>query len=266
MIVSGKERRLRRLFSPFSGRSVMLPIDQPVSLGPIRGITDLHKALPTLLAGEPDAVIAHRGVLQRIPAELAVRTNLVMHLSAGTDLSGRGYDKTLTGTVAEAVRLGADAVSVQVTFGTAEEKAMLTDLAAIAGQCSQWDMPLLTMVYVRGADPVADPGKVAHGARVAAELGADVVKVQYTGSRESFESVVDGCFVPVVVAGGERNGDEDSLRDTVTGALRAGAAGVCVGRNVFQHDDPQRALTELRATVHSDSLLLSYSEDVPTHV
>ncbi|MFD7068326.1 class I fructose-bisphosphate aldolase [Streptomyces sp. NPDC059913] len=266
MLVSGRERRLRRLFPPFSGRSVMLPIDQPVSLGPLTGIADVHKALPKLLAGEPDAVICHRGVLRHVPADLPARTGLIMHLSAGTGLSGRGYVKTLTGSVADAVRFGADAVSVQVTFGTAEEGAMLTDLARIASQCAEWDMPLLTMVYVHGADPVREPGKIAHGARVAAELGADIVKVPYTGTPESFAPVTEGCFVPVVVAGGERHFDQDALRDAVRGALEAGAAGVCVGRNVFQHEDPQRALAELRATVHTDPVFRTYHEDVPSHV
>lgn len=266
MPVSGRERRLRRLFSPSSQRSVMLPVDQSVSLGPIPGIADIDTALPALLAQQPDAVVAHRGVIRRIPADAAGRSGLVMHLSAGTRLSGRDYAKTLTGSVTEAVRLGADAVSVQVTFGTLEETEMLGDLSRIAGQCAEWEMPLLTMVYVYGADPAAEPHKIAHAARVAAELGTDVVKVPYTGSPESFADVVAGCFVPVVVAGGERNDDPGAMLSGVEGALKAGAAGACVGRNVFQHDDPLRALADLRAVVHADSPLFPAHEEVPTHV
>lgn len=265
MLVSGRERRLQRLFSPCSGRSVMLPIDQSVSLGPIRGINDITTALPALLASNPDVVIAHRGVIRRIPADLAARSSLVMHLSAGTRLSGRDYAKTLTGSVAEAVKLGADAVSVQVTFGTLEEAAMLSDLSRIVGECAEWEMPLLTMVYVYGVDPTAEPGKIAHAARVAAELGSDIVKVPYTGDTESFRDVVVGCFVPVVVAGGERHTNPNAMLTSVEGALEAGAAGACVGRNVFQHDNPGQALAELRAIVHADSPIFRPHEDVPTH-
>ncbi|MFE1819798.1 class I fructose-bisphosphate aldolase [Streptomyces anulatus] len=266
MIVSGRERRLRRLFSPFSGRTVMLPIDQPLTLGPIPGLVDVTKALPNLLAGEPDAVIAHRGVIQRIPAELLDRTGLVMHLSGGTGLSGRGYAKTLTGSVGDAVRLGVDAVSVHITFGVAEEREMLADAARVVAECAQWDMPLLAMVYVHGGEPGSMPGRIAHAARAAAEIGADLVKVPYTGSDESFAPVIEGCFAPVLVAGGELDPDDGALPAMVEAALRAGAAGACIGRNVFQHEDPQRVLATLRATVHSPSTCLPYSEGVPNHV
>jgi DhnA family fructose-bisphosphate aldolase class Ia len=106
-------------------------------------------------------------------------------------------------------------------------------------------MPLLTMVYVFGASTPDDADRIAHGARVAAELGADIVKVPYTGSVDSFRKVVAGCFAPVVIAGGERGGWRD-VRATVVGAIEAGAVGVCIGRNVFQHEDPARAISELR--------------------
>lgn len=239
----------------------MLPIDQAVSLGPIRGIANIDRVLPVLLEGEPDAIIAHRGVIRRIPEKLPERTSLIMHLSAGTMLSGQGHIKTLTGTVTDAARLGADAVSVQVTFGTPDESAMLADLARIAVECGEWGMPLLAMVYLHGVDVRREPGKVAHGARVAAELGADIVKVPYTGSPESFAQVVEGCFIPVVVAGGEQTGGFEELRATVKGALTAGAAGACVGRAIFQHEDPRRALAEVRAAVHDVAYSALISED-----
>jgi DhnA family fructose-bisphosphate aldolase class Ia len=246
MEVTGRERRTRRLFSHASGRAVFLPIDQPVSLGPIAGVRHLDRALPTLLRGRPDALIAHRGVLRRVPAGSAPRTSLILHLSAGTQLSGRGHVKVLTGDVEDAVRLGADAVSVQVTFGTPDEHGMLADLTRVASSCARWSMPLLAMVYVHGGDPARQPDRVAHAARVAAELGSDIVKVPWTGSTESFQTVVCGCFTPVVVAGGERCDGWDDVCTVVKSALAAGAAGVCIGRNVFQHDDPARALADIR--------------------
>jgi DhnA family fructose-bisphosphate aldolase class Ia len=219
-------------------------------MGPIHGLTPLKPTLHRLLAGAPDGVVAHRGALAQIPAELTRRTGLIMHLSAGTALSGRGHVKAVIGAAEDALRVGADAVSVQVTFGVAEELNMLVDLAEVSAACSRWGLPLLTMAYVWGVDPADEPHRIAHAARVAAELGSDIVKVPYTGSPESFATVVQGCFVPVVVAGGDR-AEWKELLTTVEAALEVGAAGVCVGRNVFQHENPQAALAELRALVHA---------------
>ncbi|MBB5827105.1 class I fructose-bisphosphate aldolase [Micromonospora carbonacea] len=250
---TGRERRLRRLWGPTSGRTVLMPIDQPVTMGPIAGLDAIDSQLGRLLAGAPNGIIGHRGVLRRVPAEAARSTGVVMHLSAGTALSGRGHVKKLTGDVVEAVRTGADAVSAQVTFGVPEETDMLHDLAQLAGACAQWGMPLLAMVYVAGVDPAAAPEKIAHAARAAAELGSDIVKVPYTGSADSFATVVDGCFAPVVMAGGEPSDSwEDVLLD-VKDALSAGAAGVCIGRKVQQHAAPERALADLHALVHANN-------------
>jgi class I fructose-bisphosphate aldolase len=99
------------------------------------------------------------------------------------------------------------------------------------------------MVYVHGGD---DPAQVAHAARVVAELGADLVKVPYTGSAETFRHVVSGCFAPVVIAGGEKSSSWREVKASVAEAMRAGAAGVCIGRNVFQHHDPAAAISDLR--------------------
>lgn len=250
-MAAGHTRRALRLFNEESRRTVLLPIDQPVTLGPLAGLTPLARHLPDLLAGGPDGVIAHRGVLRTIQPMESRNIGLVMHLSAGTRLGGGGHVKTITAEVEDAIRAGADAVSVQVTFGVPEENAMLRDLTRVVSACERWGLPLLTMVYAHGGDPASLPARVAHAARVAAELGSDLVKVPYTGSADSFAAVVDGCFVPVVVAGGERTGDWEHLLLMVKTALSVGAAGACVGRNVFQHDEPIRAMQALRQLVHA---------------
>jgi class I fructose-bisphosphate aldolase len=250
MDASGRDRRMRRLFDPGSRRTVLLPIDQPVTLGPIAGLVSAERDVHPLLAAGPDALIAHPGMLRRIPAALTPRTGLVLHLSAGTTLSTRAHVKVRTATVTDAVRAGLDAVSVQVTFGVPEESAMLAELASVCSLGAEWGVPVLAMVYVMGVDEAGAPATVAHAARVAAELGADVVKVPYTGSADSFAAVVEGCFVPVVVAGGERS-FWDGVVVMVKEALSVGAAGVCIGRNVFQHSEPASALAQLRQLVHA---------------
>lgn len=113
-------------------------------------------------------------------------------------------------------------------------------------------MPLVTMMYTRGAKikDEYDPKNVKHAARVGAELGADIVKVVYTGSVESFAGVVEGCPVPVVIAGGPKMGSDEEIFKMVAGALEAGAAGLSIGRNAFQHDNPTKMIQALSKMVH----------------
>jgi DhnA family fructose-bisphosphate aldolase class Ia len=254
--VSGRARRLQRLWGPVPGRTVLLPADQAVTMGPIAGLDSIRTQMKPFLDGRPDGIIGHRGLLRLIPAETIKSTSIIMHLSAGTALSGRGHVKKPTGEVSEAVRLGADAVSAQVTFGVPEEIDMLHHLAQLAGACDAWELPLIGMVYVAGAQGEADAPKIAHAARAAAELGCDIVKVPWTGSLESFARVVDSCFTPVVMAGGDPTDSWADLLLTVSEAMSAGAAGVCIGRHVHQHPAPATALAELRALVHQEIMTL----------
>jgi DhnA family fructose-bisphosphate aldolase class Ia len=116
-------------------------------------------------------------------------------------------------------------------------------------------MPLLAMMYTRGpkVKNEYEVKLVKHAARVGAELGADIVKVVYTGSAESFKEVVEGCFVPVVIAGGEKMGNDEDIIEMIKGAMTAGAAGVSIGRNVFQHKDPEKIVQAISKIVHGDT-------------
>jgi DhnA family fructose-bisphosphate aldolase class Ia len=119
----------------------------------------------------------------------------------------------------------------------------------------EWGMPLLAMMYVKtqqGEDEM-DAKVVKHAARLGAELGADIVKVPYTGSPESFSEVVRGCFVPVVIAGGGKTKTDRDVLEMVKGAMVAGGAGVSIGRNVFQHKDPSKIVRAICEIVHHGS-------------
>ena len=154
----------------------------------------------------------------------------------------------------QAIRLGADAVSIHVNLGAKEEAEMLHDFGKIAEDAYYWGMPLLAMVYPRGKNVKAekDVEVVKLAARVGAELGADLVKVPYTGSAESFKGVVEGCPIPVVIAGGSKLSDEETL-DMIEGAVKAGAAGISMGRNAFQHEHPERLVAAACAIVHDNA-------------
>jgi len=155
-------------------------------------------------------------------------------------------------TVEEAIALGADAVSIHINLGAPNESGMLESAGKIVRDCNRWGMPLLVMIYPRGKgiNPTA-PETVGHCVRVAEELGADLIKTNYTGDPESFADIVSACSVPVFIAGGEKAGDLETL-EIIRDSVRAGGAGVCVGRNAFQRKDPRAFVEALCRVVHGE--------------
>jgi class I fructose-bisphosphate aldolase len=148
--------------------------------------------------------------------------------------------------------LGADAVSIHVNIGNGHESAMLRDFGQVSRECERLGIPLLAMMYPRGEKikDEYDVSVVKHAARVGNEMGADIVKVSYTGSSEGFREVVAGVTVPVVIAGGEKMNSDQDILEMVKGAMDAGAAGTSIGRNVFQHNDPAKLVRAMAAIVH----------------
>jgi fructose-bisphosphate aldolase/2-amino-3,7-dideoxy-D-threo-hept-6-ulosonate synthase len=141
---------------------------------------------------------------------------------------------------------------MHINVGADSEGEMLTDLGMVSAACSDFEIPLLAMMYPRGPTikNSNDVALVKHVSRIGAELGADIVKTNYTGSIESFREVVQGCPVPVVIAGGPKvNTEEDVLR-MVLGSIRAGGVGVSLGRNIFQHKNPEAMAKAVGAIVH----------------
>jgi class I fructose-bisphosphate aldolase len=259
----GKEIRLERIIDRSTGRALIVPMDHGVSSGPILGITNMKDAMAQVADGGANAVVVHKGVVARGHRKSGPDMGLIVHLSASTSLSPEPNAKTLVCTVEEAIKLGADAVSVHVNIGDDHEKEMLADLGNVAHTASEWGMPLLAMVYPRGAriKDEYDPNAVKHAARLGAELGADVVKVSYTGNPESFRQVVEGCHIPVVIAGGPKMGSDRAILEMVKGAMDIGAAGISIGRNVFQHSNPTRIVAALSMVVHKNATVdqaLSY--------
>lgn len=248
----GKKIRAERLFNRRTGRAVIVPMDHGVTDGPIQGLADMREAVSQAAQGGADAVLMHKGLVPCSHRGSGPDVGLIVHLSASTSLSLHANSKTLVGSVLEAVRLGADGVSVHVNLGDDDEKSMLASLGRIAREAEDYGMPLLAMVYARGPhiSNSHDPAVVAHCARVGGELGADVVKVAYTGSAESFAKVVSGSCVPVIIAGGVKVDDTQAVLQMVYDSLLAGGSGVSIGRNVFQHEQPRSLLRALRGLVH----------------
>jgi predicted phospho-2-dehydro-3-deoxyheptonate aldolase len=232
----GKGRRLERI-AP-SGRAVTIPMDHGVSSGPIEGLERPAETAGEVTRGGATSVVVHKGLVPTVAPALG-DAGLIVHLSASTDLNTDSNDKRTVGEVREALALGADGISVHVNVGARTESRMVEDLGRVATACQQNGVPLLAMMYPRGpeVDDPHDVDNVAHVARLGAELGADLVKTPYTGDPDTFETVVDGCPVPVVISGGPKAEDLREVFNGVEDAVDAGAAGVSIGRNTFQADD-----------------------------
>jgi predicted phospho-2-dehydro-3-deoxyheptonate aldolase len=246
----GKKIRIKRIINRKSGKTVIIPLDHGVSLGPIQGLQDIDKTVNMIIRGGANATVVHKGIVTSTNRTEDTDIGLIIHLSASTSLNPEPNDKISVCEVEEALALGADAVSVHVNIGAGTESHMLESLGRTARECNQWGMPLLAMMYPRGDKVDVNVESVKIAARVGAELGADIIKCPYTGSAESFEEVVKGCPVPVVIAGGSKLSDEETLK-MIEGAMKAGAAGLSMGRNVFQHEDPEFFVRVVCEMVHN---------------
>jgi len=248
----GKKIRLQRILNRNTGKTIIVPMDHGVTVGPIHGLTDMPATVDRVSSGGANAIVMHKGMVDKGHRNTGRDIGLIIHLSASTSLAVDSNAKTLVCSVEEAVRLGADAVSIHVNLGANTESDMLESFGRISKGCRDWGMPLFAMMYTRGAkiDNEYDTEVVKHAARVGAELGADIVKVNYTGSAQSFKEVVDGCPVPVVIAGGEKMESDAEIIEMVKGAIQAGGAGVSIGRNIFQHENPEDIVKQIAQVVH----------------
>ena len=246
---SGKKRRLRRIFRN-DNRTIIVPMDHGVTIGPVKGLVNMQSIIDKLLLGGVDAVVINRGIAKSVDTG---NTGLIVHLSGITVHCPDQNNKVQICSVADAVRLGADAVSVHVNVGAKQEALMLSTLGNVACECDDYGIPLMAMMYPRGLK-IKDSHAVdivAHAARLGAELGADIIKTNYTGNAESFKDVVSSCPVPVIIAGGPKVETSKDVLQMAKDSISAGGAGLSIGRNVFQHEDPTKMVKALSAIVHN---------------
>ncbi len=247
-----KIERLNKIINPSTRRTIIVPLDHGVSDGPMDGLVDMAATIRAIKVGGADALVLHKGMITRY-RETIGNFPVLLHVSASTGL-GVVLRKVLVATPQEALNLGCAGVSIHINMNNQYEPEMLHDLGQVSRECNELGLPLLVMMYVRDivdgrVVTAKDPELVKHAARVAAELGADMVKVSYTGSPESFAEVVRGCGIPVVIAGGAKE-SEEAMLGTIGDSLTAGGAGVSCGRNVFQHEDVAGMLGKIKKLVH----------------
>lgn len=242
----GLKNRLSRVIKS-DGKTVMLAVDHGYFLGPTTGLEDAEKTIKPLLP-YADALMPTRGIVRTSVSPIS-ETPIVLRVSGGNsildeDLSNEG----LTVSMEDAVRLNASAVALSIYVGSQNQKETLLNLAKLIDEGHRYGMPVLAVTAV-GKNMVRDARYLALSCRIAAELGAHLVKTYYC---EGFEKLVKTCPVPLVMAGGKKLPEYEALELTYN-AIRRGAAGVDMGRNIFQSEAPVAMIQAVRAIVHDNA-------------
>jgi class I fructose-bisphosphate aldolase len=247
------EAKLAQLFP--DGKAMFLAYDQGLEHGP----SDFHgenedPAFILKLAneGQFDGVIFHRGIAEQYYADSGSQVPLILKLNGKTALHDDEPNSTAIASIDDAIDLGASAVGYTVYVGSGHEAEMLSEFGRLAHQAHDAGLPIFGWMYPRGAGVANphDPETIAYAARTGLEIGADVVKIFYPGSADKVSEIValDGK-TKVVIAGGVR-AEADEFISQVGEIVAAGAAGVAVGRNVWQADEPLAVATRLREAIH----------------
>ena len=240
----GKKRRIRRIMK--DGKAFVVPMDHGMTK-PERGLEKIDRML-MLLDGIADAFVLHKGMVKHSKYVGEMESGLIIHLSASTYLSRDPLSKKVITSVEKAIELGADGVSVHINVGSDDDVEQIKEASRVAEICDDYGMPLLVMSYPRGAG-VNEFGveEIKLAVRVANELGADIVKTNYTGNPETFREVVEFSEIPILVAGGMKRPD---FLNVVEEVMKAGASGIAAGRNIFQSDDPKSLGLKIQKIIH----------------
>ena len=252
-----KAQRLEKLLP--QGRGVWIPIDHGASDFPIPGLSDTEAVIRSLVNAGVDGIVAQKGVVSRYHHLCqGSQTSMVVHLSVSTRHAGPdATNKVLVGHADEVLPRGGIGVSCQVNMGSPNEATMIERMGQISREALHHQLPMFGMVYARGEHLNPVPGDPtngnAHAVRLAFELGCDAAKTVWTGDAESFGVIAAAAPIPILVAGGPSTGDSHQILTMVRIALDAGASGVCMGRQVFAHDNVEGIARALVMLVHQGS-------------
>lgn len=244
----GMKNRLSRLIQP-DGRCFFLPIDHGYFQGPTRSLEKPGETIKPLLS-YCDALFVTRGVL-RSAIEPTMDKPIILRVSGGTSMVGKDLaNECITTSIEEIIRLNACAIGVSIFVGSDYEHQTLLNLSKLVNECENFGIPVMAVTAVGRELEKRDSRYLALACRIAAELGARVVKTYWC--KEGFERVVEGCPVPVVIAGGPKCESELEVFEFVYDGIQKGAIGVNLGRNVWQNAYPVAMARALRAIVHEN--------------
>lgn len=241
----GMKNRLARIFNPDSGKTVMLAFDHGYFQGPTTGLERIDVTINPLVP-YADALMCTRGILRSV-IEPSIKNSVVMRASGGPSILKDLSNEQIAVDIEDALRMNVSAMAVQVFVGGVCETQTITNMTRLIDKCNRYGMPVLGVTAV-GTELTRDARYISLAVRILAELGAAFVKTYFV---PDFETVVASCPVPVVIAGGKKLPELDALK-MARSAIDAGAAGVDMGRNIFQSDAPVAMIKAVRSVVHEN--------------
>lgn len=250
----GKEVRLKRLLNKKSGRLLAITMDHPITRGVLPGIGNIRKVMGEVVAGQPDAITMHKGIIEKVFSPYVDQDiSIIMKCTSYSIPYHEAYD-TPVADVEEAIRFGADAISVGCILGGPEQAKQLTFLGQITKAAASAGLPVVAHIYPKGPmiKDSFDAKNLSYCVRAGAELGVDIIKTLWSGSAETFKEVVNCCPAMVALAGGDMGSDLVSFLTNTRKALDIGVGGVTYGRFVWQNENPTAVIKSLNALINED--------------
>ncbi|MBI2558376.1 3-hydroxy-5-phosphonooxypentane-2,4-dione thiolase [Candidatus Woesearchaeota archaeon] len=242
----GMKNRLASIFNQKSGRTVMLAVDHGYFQGPTTGLKKPRETIGPLLPF-CDSLFVTRGILRNC-INPTTSTPIFLRVSGGPSVLGELSNEDITTSMKEALRLNAVGVGISIFVGEKNEERTIGNLGRLVNEAEEYGMPVLAITAV-GKEMARDARYLGLASRMAAEIGAHIVKTYYCA--EDFNKVVEGCPVPIVIAGGKKIPEKEALEMSYN-AVSKGAAGVDMGRNIFQSENPAAMIRAVRAVVHEN--------------
>lgn len=239
----GIKNRLSSIIKPKTGKTVMLAVDHGYFQGPTTGLRDLRKTVTPLIP-HADCLFITRGML-RTCIDPRSNTSICLRVSGGPSILGEFSNEDITTSIEEAIRLNVSGVGMSIFVGAKNEDRTISNLGRLVSEAERYGIPVLAVTAV-GKELERDARYLGLACRIAAEIGAHFVKTYYC---KDFYKIVEGCPVPIVMAGGKKMPEKDALQMTAN-AIKEGASGVDMGRNIFQSDNPVGMIKAIKAVVH----------------
>lgn len=245
----GMQNRISKIIKPETGRAVMLAVDHGYFLGPTRKLEKPAKTIAPLI-DYADSLMLTRGVLRNC-VDANTNTPIVLRVSGGSSVIGSDLaNEEIVTSMEESIRLNVSAVALSIFIGSAYEKESVTNLADLVNAAEDYGIPVLAVTAVGKELAKRDQRFLSLACRIAAEHGARIVKTYYC---EGFEKVAGCCPVPTVIAGGPKLETEMDAFEMTYDAIRRGAVGVDMGRNIWQNPNPVAMIQAVRAIVHENA-------------
>lgn len=254
---SGLELRKHAIFSKHDGNAVIIAMDHGSIAGPMEGLVSPLALVRTCVEAKVDGILATKGFLQASLGEWDRATSLVLRLSGGFTVLGGGFEEEMIVEAETALACGASCAAITIKFGHEQEGKFIRQASLAIDRCHA--LGLMVMVEALPCGTIKgkpfspnDREAIRMVARMGAELGADCIKTHYTGSAESFASVVEGCPVPILVLGGEKGRPLQFVFQDIYDSLQAGGRGIAMGRNIWQREDLPGMLACVNGLVHQE--------------